>query len=144
MQNYSKAKYYKETIGWIKKLYMNCNFEYLSEINLYFIREINKYLNINTEIRFSKDFDLNEDRNQRLINICNDLNATDYYTGPAAKFYMDEDLFNNNNLKVHYFNYTDFKKYDQLYGEFDHGVSIFDLIFNEGTNSINFLNKTKL
>ena len=47
---------------------MNCNFEYLSEINLYFIREINKYLNINTEIRFSKDLDLHEDKNVRLIN----------------------------------------------------------------------------
>jgi hypothetical protein len=138
-QNYSKAKYYKETIGWIEELYMNCNFEYLSEINLYFVREINKYLNINAEIRFSKDFDLHEDRNQRLINICKELNATDYYSGPAAKFYMDEDLFNNNNIKVHYFDYANFKKYDQLYGDFEHGVSIFDIIFNQGTSSIKLL-----
>ena len=143
-QNYRKAKCYKETIDWVEQLYMNCNFEYLTEINLYFIREINKYLNINTEIRFSKDFDLYEDRNQRLINVCKDLNATDYYSGPAAKSYMNEELFNNNNLKVHYFNYSNFEKYVQLHGDFEEGVSIFDLIFNKGTNSINFLNKTKL
>ncbi|MAJ05360.1 MAG: hypothetical protein CBC44_002540 [Flavobacteriales bacterium TMED84] len=140
-QNYSKAKCYKETIDWVEDLYMNCNFEYLSEINLYFIQEINKYLNINTEIRFSKDFDLHEDRNQRIINICKDLNATDYYSGPAAKFYMDEELFRNNNLKVHYFDYTNFEKYDQLHSDFEHAVSIFDLILNEGDDSVNYFKK---
>ena len=142
-QNYSKAKCYKETIGWVEELYMNCNFKYLSDINLHFIREINKYLNIDTEIRFSKDFDLQEDRNQRLIKICKDLNATDYYSGLAAKFYMDEELFKKNNLNVHYFNYSNFKKYEQLHGSYEHGVSIFDLILNEGVKSINFLNQTK-
>lgn len=139
-QNYKKANFFKETIGWIEDLYMNCNFEYLSEINLHFIREINKYLNIKTEIRFSKDYDLHKDRNMRLINLCKDLNATNYYSGPAAKFYMDEDLFGNNNIKVHYFNYSNFPKYSQLNGEFEHGVSIFDLIFNEGENSKKNLN----
>tara|TARA_B100001287_G_scaffold106033_1_gene89221 strand:+ start:2834 stop:3430 length:597 start_codon:yes stop_codon:yes gene_type:complete len=138
-QNYNKAKFYKETISWIEELYMNCNFEYLSEINLYFIKEINKYLNIKTEIRFSKDFDLHQDRNMRLINLCVDLKATDYYSGPAAKFYIDEDLFKKNNLNVHYFDYLNFEKYEQLYGGFEHGVSIFDLIFNTGTSSIDFI-----
>ena len=139
-QNYKKANFFKETIGWVEDLYMNCNFEYLSEINLHFIREINKYLNIKTEIRFSKDYDLHKDRNMRLINLCKDLSATDYYSGPAAKFYMDEDLFGKNNIKVHYFNYSNFPKYSQLNGEFEHGVSIFDLIFNEGANSKKNLN----
>ena len=60
------------------------------------------------------------------------MNATDYYSGPAAKFYMDEDLFNNNNLKVHYFDYSNYPQYSQLYGDFEHGVSIFDHVFNTG------------
>ena len=141
-QNYSKAKFYKETIGWVEELYMNCNFKYLSDINLYLIREINKFLNINAEIRFSKDFDLHDDRNQRLINICKDLNATDYYSGPAAKSYMNEELFNDNNIKVHYFNYSNYPQYSQLYEGFEYGVSILDLIFNEGIDSIKFLNQS--
>ena len=138
-QNYLKAKCYKEIIGWVEDLYINCNFEYLSEINLYFIQEINKYLNINTEIRFSKDFDLDEDRNQRLINVCKDLKATDYYSGSAAKFYMDEDLFNKNDLTVHYFDHSTYPQYSQLYGDFEGGVSMLDLIFCEGKNAVNFL-----
>lgn len=141
-QNYNKAKFYKETIGWIEELYMKCDFEYLSEINLYFIREINKFLNIDTEIRFSKDFKLHEDRNMRLINICKDLNASDYYSGPAAKSYMNEELFYANNIKFRYFNYSNYPQYTQLYDGFEHGVSILDLIFNEGIDSIKFLNQS--
>lgn len=140
-QNYNNARFYKETIGWIEELYMNCNFEYLSEINLHFIREINKYLNIKTEIRFSKDFDLHEDRNMRLINICKELNGSDYFSGPAAKFYMDEKLFEANNLNVHYLNHSDYPKYSQLYDSFEHGVSILDLIFNVGNEAIKFYKK---
>jgi len=140
-QNYNKAKFYKETIGWIEELYMKCNFEYLSEINLHFIQKINKYLNIKTEIRFSSEFKLHEDKNFRLINICKDMNGTDYYSGPAAKSYMNEELFKENKINVHYFNYSNYLQYSQLYDGFEHGVSILDLILNEGIDSIKFLNQ---
>ena len=142
-QNYKGAKCFNETIDWIEELYMSCSFKYLTDINIHFIVEINKYLNISTNIRFSKDFNLHDDRNTRLINICKELNATDYYSGPAAKSYMDVDLFKENNMKVHYFDYSNFPKYNQLYGDFEHGVSILDLIFNEGVNSVNFLKNNK-
>ena len=143
-ENYKKAKFYKETIDWIEALYMNCNFDYLSEINLYFIQNINKYLNIDTEIRFSKDFNLHKDRNMRLINLCKELKATDYFSGPAAKFYMNEDLFKENNININYLNYSNYPHYSQLYNGFEHGVSILDLLLNEGVNSIKFLTKVKL
>ena len=70
------------------------------------------------------------------------MNGTDYYSGPAAKSYMNEDLFNANNIKVHYFNYSNYPQYTQLYDGFEHGVSILDLIFNEGIDSIKFLNQS--
>jgi len=138
-QNYNKAKFYKEIIGWVEELYMNCNFEYHSEINLHFIREINKYLNIKTEIRFSKDYDLHEDKNQRLINVCKDLNATDYYSGPAAKLYMNKGLFEKNNIKVHYLDHSNYPQYPQLYDDFEKSVSILDLLFNLGLGSSKYI-----
>ena len=139
-QNYRKAKFYKETIGWIEELYMKCNFQYLSEINVYFINEINRFLKINTEIKFSRDFFLDKDRNIRLINICKELNATDYFSGLAAKKYIEEKLFSEHNINIHYFNNTNYPKYQQLFGDFNHNLSILDLIFNTGLNSSNFIN----
>jgi hypothetical protein len=142
-QNYSKAPCYKETKDFIDDLYNTCHYEFLTDINLHFINGINKYLKITTPIRLSSEFKLHEERNQRLINICKDVNTTDYYSGPSAKSYMNETMFAANNINVHYFDYSSYPIYVQLYGEFEHGVSILDLIFNKGLESIKHLNNIK-
>ncbi|MGV2481562.1 UNVERIFIED_CONTAM: WbqC family protein, partial [Salmonella enterica subsp. enterica serovar Weltevreden] len=85
-----------------------------------------------TPIRLSSEFVLDEERTQRLVNICTELGGTDYYSGPAAKAYMDEQKFSDKGLKVHYLDYSGYPEYEQLHGEFTHGVSILDLIFNTG------------
>ena len=134
-QHYKNAFAYKEVIGWIEDIYGNCTFDLLSEVNQYFIEKINQFLGIATEIRRSESFVLAEEKTQRLVNICSDLKGTDYYSGPAAKSYMNEQLFTKNSINVHYFDYTGYNEYHQLYPPFEHGVSILDLIFNEGYNS---------
>lgn len=131
-QSYHKATHYKEVSEWLEGLYMNCNFDFLTEVNLYFINAINEYLGTQTEIRSSSEFVLAEERNQRLIDICKELKVTDYYSGTAAKIYMDESLFAKNNINVHWWDYSGYPEYNQLHGEFVHGVSIIDVLLNEG------------
>jgi hypothetical protein len=138
-QAYSGAKCYREVKDWIQELYMTCEYDFLTDVNLHFIHGINKFLDIETEIRFSSEFVLAEDRNQRLINICKDLNITDYYSGPAAKAYMDLNLFNESNIIAHFLDYSNRLKYHQLYGDFIHEVSIIDLLLNEGEQSKNYI-----
>jgi hypothetical protein len=138
-QNYKTAKSYKEVIDWIENLYIKCQFEYLSEINCYFIENINEFLGISVEIIGSDRFILAEDKTERLVNICKELGTTDYYSGPAGKVYMEESKFEKENIQVNYFDYTGYDEYDQLYGEFNHGVTIFDLIFNCGIESKKYL-----
>jgi hypothetical protein len=139
--SYKNAKCFKQTAEWLEPLYKNCNFDFLTDVNLHFIREINKYLEINTEIRFSSEFQLAEEKNERLLNICKELNISDYYSGPAAKKYMKEDVFIKNKVKVHYWDYSNFPVYDQLNGDFEHGVSIIDLLMNEGMKAKQYLDK---
>jgi hypothetical protein len=62
-----------------------------------------------------------------------------YYTGPAAKNYIDEQLFEKENIQINYLDYSGYPEYRQLYGEFTHQVSILDLIFNEGSNATKFM-----
>jgi hypothetical protein len=140
-QNYKGAKHFKETAEWLEPLYRNCNFDFITEVNIHFINAICKQLEITIEIRYSSDFDLAEEKTQRLVNICKDINASNYFSGPAAKAYMEIDRFETENITVHYWDYHDYPVYEQLHGEFVHGVSIIDLLMNEGSNSINYLNK---
>jgi len=138
-QNYAKAKYFQDVFPWIEELYQTCNFEYLTEINLHFIQGINKFLGITTPIRLSSEFQLHEEKTQRLVNICKELGSKAYYSGPAAKAYMEEDKFNKEGIKVQYWDYSGYPIYNQLNLPFEHGVSIFDLLLCEGTDAKKYM-----
>lgn len=138
-ENYKKAIYFKTYKDLIEELYLNCNEEYLSKINLRFLKSICSLLEIKTEIKWSSDFELKGDKSEKLLNLCLDENASVYYSGPAAKNYLDTKLFDEKKVKVEWFDYSDYPEYDQLYPPFEHEVSILDLIFNCGPNSTKFL-----
>ncbi|HMQ67487.1 MAG TPA: WbqC family protein [Ignavibacteria bacterium] len=139
VHNYSKAKYFNEYKKIFEELYLNSDEEYLSKINYNFIKAICEILGIRTEMKWSSEFKLLEEKTERLVDICKKEGATDYYSGPAAKAYMNEELFDKENIKVHYFDYSGYPEYRQLHGEFTHAVSILDLIFNEGPDTIKFM-----
>ncbi|MGF1533740.1 MAG: WbqC family protein [Bernardetiaceae bacterium] len=137
--NYAKAKFFKDYQDIFEDLYLDCRESYLSQVNLRFILGINKMLGITTPIRFSSDFVLVEGKTERLVDLCKRVDATDYYTGSAAQNYMDESLFTQENIRVHYWDYAGYPEYEQLYPPFAHNVSIIDLILNQGENSRNFM-----
>ncbi len=143
-QNYNKSACYNETISWIENLYHEVlKKEYLTDINTYLLQEICRFLNIKTRIIDSRQFIMQTDKTDRLVEICKSLNATEYLTGPAAKSYMDESKFEKENIKLTYFNYEGYPEYPQLYPPFEHGVTILDVIFNCGTSSRNYINRIK-
>ena len=138
-QNYCKSKYFNDYKNIFEELYVSCDKEYLSQINYKFIILINGLLNITTKIRWSSEFDLVEGRTEKLLGICKDCNADTYISGPAAKDYFDEELAKKENIKVEWMSYDGYKEYKQLYPPFEHGVTILDLIFNEGDNTKFFM-----
>ncbi|HAS44835.1 MAG TPA: hypothetical protein DCS93_30425 [Microscillaceae bacterium] len=137
--NYAKSPFIKEYHDILEDLYLNCEEEYLSLINYRFLKGINQILGIETPIRFSSDFTLVEGKTERLVDLCKQIGGTDYYTGPAAKDYMDESLFEQEGIKVHYLDYSGYKEYPQLFSPFVHGVTILDLILNVGSAVTNYM-----
>lgn len=137
--NYAKAPFFKIYKEYFEPLYLNESFTHLTDINIAFINTINNILGISVEILDSRDFELADDKTQRLVDICKKIQATDYYSGPAAQNYMDESAFRNENIQVHYFDYSGYPEYPQLYGEFTHNVSILDLLFYTGPEAIKYM-----
>lgn len=138
-QNYLKAKYFKEYKDIFEELYLTHEEEYLSQINYKFITTINKILGITTKIRWSSEFELIDGQTEKLLGICKECNADIYISGPAAKDYFDEELAKKENIQVKWMDYSEYKEYEQLHLPFEHGVSILDLIFNEGNNATKFM-----
>jgi len=137
--SYLRAKYFNTYGKMFQNLYLNLQTEYLSEVNRLFIAQINKILDIKTKISLSSDYKLINGKTERLIDVCEQAGASEYYSGPAAKNYIKEELFSEAGIKLNWVNYDGYKIYDQLYPPFNHFVSIIDLIFNEGENSKKFM-----
>lgn len=137
---YSKAGFFAEYKEFFETLYLNCLESRLSNINYRFIQQINKLLGINTPIKWSWDYSVSDkDKTNRLISICKKAGATTYISGPSAKNYIDESLFQKNGLSIYWMNYDNYPEYRQLFPPFRKEVTIIDLIFNEGRNAKLFL-----
>ena len=128
--NYGKSIGFKNHKDVFESLYLDCKTDNLSEINLLFIKEINKLLGINTEIIDSKELDLEGDKNQRLIEAIKKVGGNTYLSGPAAKSYLDESLFKKEGIHVEWKSYSNYPEYTNIHPEFYHGISILDVIFN--------------
>ncbi|WP_046745283.1 WbqC family protein [Kordia zhangzhouensis] len=139
VQNYGKTPFFPMYKEVFEEAYLGTTETNLSHINVQFIKIINELLGIQTEIILSKELSFAGDRNQRLIEILNTLKATTYISGPAAKSYMDMHLFSKNNIEVEWANYSGYPEYQQKYLPFEHGVTILDLLFNEGPNAPKFM-----
>lgn len=137
--NYNRARYFQDYKHIFEPLYLNCQEKYLSRINYLFIVNICKILGINTKISWSMDYNIVEGKTERLISLCKQAQATEYISGPAAKNYINEDLFKQENIKLSYIDYSNYPEYHQLYPPFEHGVSVIDLIFNEGENAKKYM-----
>lgn len=137
--NYSKARCFKQYRDLFEGLYLGTKERYLSEINYRFLSSICEILGIRTKISWSWDYSLVEGKTERLIDLCKQAGAREYLSGPAAKGYLDEELFRMESINVNYMDYSKYPEYAQLYPPFEHGVSIIDLIFNEGPNAHKFM-----
>lgn len=142
-QNYSKAACINDFKDKLDQLYQNCSFDYLSETNFYFITNICKWLEIPSAITWSNQYKLDEGKNEKLISICKQAGASRYISGPAAKNYIDEALFQKEGIEVCWMDYSNYPPYRQLHSEFTHTVSIVDLLLNEGKSAREFMKSFK-
>ncbi|CAN1599788.1 WbqC family protein [Pseudomonas mediterranea] len=82
-----------------------------------------------------------EGKNERLIHLCQALGADGYLSGPAASHYLDEAAFAAKGITVSYMSYAGYPEYPQVYGDFQHAVSVIDLLFNTGADASAFLQR---
>lgn len=133
--NYRRAPFFSEVAELIEPLYRSHSFAGLSELNRVFIETICGYLNIRTKISNSWDYNLIEGRVERLVDVCLQAGATQYISGPAGRDYIDESTFSSRGINISWFDYSGYPEYPQLWGTFEHSVSILDLLFNCGRHS---------
>jgi hypothetical protein len=140
VHNYSRSPYFSLYANSIEAAYAEasqlCS---LSAINLLFIRLICRFLKIDTVIGSSTEYAMQSGRVDRLIGLCKQASGDEYLSGPSAKNYIDERLFQDANILLKWADYTQYGEYQQLFPPFHHEVTVFDLLFNTGPNAPSYL-----
>jgi hypothetical protein len=139
VHNYRRASHFSEIASWLEPLYLGQNYSHLSQLNRQFIEAICSYLEIKTVITSSSDYRLLDGKTERLANMCVQAGGSEYISGPSAKNYIDQSFFLKYGIKLNWFDYSGYPIYPQLWGAFDHGVTILDLLFNCGKDSARYL-----
>lgn len=143
VQAYRRAPHFQEVSTWLEPLYLDEPPVLLSQLNRRFIEAICRVLSIQTKISSSWDYELGEGKTERLAALCTQAGGGEYISGPAAKDYVDEGVFEKQGIKLTWFDYAGYPEYKQLWGEFVHNVTILDLLFNCGTEAKRYMRYVK-
>lgn len=138
-QNYRRASYFKEVAAIFEPIYLQRQYTHLSTLNRELIEAVCAYLCIATKISNSWDYQLIEGKTERLADLCVQAGGTEYISGPSAKGYIEEHFFAERGIRLSWFSYEGYSEYPQLWGEFTHGVTILDLLFNCGKDAPRYM-----
>jgi hypothetical protein len=139
-QSYAKAPFFRKYSEQLEHCFTIAgSLENLSAVNVLFLRVLCEKLGIRTRIISSRDLKARGSPTERLVNICREIGANIYLSGPSAKAYIDEGVFAKSAVGLEWMDYSSYARYSQLHGPFAHGVTILDLILNEGPEAWTFL-----
>ena len=139
VSNYSRAQFFSDVASILEPHYCHRKFGTLSEVNRVLIEEVRNYLGIQTKVSSSWDYILSGGKVERLVSLCQQANASVYVSGPSARAYLKPEVFEQNGIQVEWFDYSGYPEYPQLWGKFEHAVTILDLLFNCGPASPNYM-----
>jgi len=134
---YQKAPYFHLYKDFFQKIY-ETKWERLADLNEVIIRYIISALDIKVEITKTSTIKAEGQGTGLIVAMCKKLGADTYVHGKHGKDYIDPTKFADNNIKCIYqeFNHP---VYRQAYEPFIPEMSIIDLLFNHGKESLTIL-----
>jgi hypothetical protein len=136
-QAYGKTKFYLEHKDWFDFFYKK-QWTHLAPM----LRESTSYLleavGIKTPRVLSSNFNVVGEKSDLILNICRHVGAKTYISGPFGRDYLDLLSFKDSGINVVFDEYTH-PVYPQLHGNFEPYMSVIDLLFNCGADSLTVL-----
>lgn len=138
-RSYTNSKFFKKNYkSFFEEVYSK-EWKFLFELNSELLRQIIDWLGLKIQIIKESELNINGNSTERLVNVCKELGAETYVSGVGGKEYMNEKLFQKNNIKIEYQKFQ-CPTYTQIFGgDFIPNLSIIDLLFNNGSKSLPIL-----
>lgn len=141
-QFYTKSPFFKEHRDFFEGLYQK-EYSLLADLMKDIITYLLDALRIDTKIIYSSSLKHIQSAKDHLIaDICTELNASTYISGPFGRDYLDKELFMGKNINLLFHDYKH-PEYKQIFPGFEPYMSVIDLLFNHGQESAQILNTTR-
>jgi hypothetical protein len=140
-QIYAKAPYFDWLYPEIQAYLGRRKYRRLVDLNLAGHEMFSRLLDIRTPIRFSSELGgdlMRLERTERLVTICQSVNATRYISASASRAYMIEDLWRAAKIELRYQDYQH-PVYKQQGEEFTSHLSAVDALMFEGPMAKRFV-----
>jgi len=144
-QNYIKAPYFKEVSELLENILLKEE-KNLAKFIGFSIEEIATYLNIKTQFIYSSNIKKDNElkAQDKVIDICKQLKATNYINAIGGQDLYSKDDFNRENIQLNFLD-TELIEYKQLKNDFIPYLSIIDILMFNSENEIKeMLNNYKL
>jgi hypothetical protein len=141
VHSYGRAPSFPHYRAILEELYLGCRETYLSRVNYRFLIALCSLLGIRTRIHWSSDYRSVAGKTERLIELCRQVSATEYISGPSAQSYIVPELFAQAGIRLTWMDYQGYPDYPQLHGAFEPRVSVLDLLLNCGSDAPRYLDR---
>lgn len=138
-QFYSKAPFFDLYSSRIKPVIMS-EISLLSELNKQLINVFVDILDIQTKLLDASSLTVSGSKQEMIIDICREVNATVYLSGCGAKDYQSSNNFENHGISLRYHDSV-LPTYDQCFARqgFVPGMSALDTVLNLGEDAAQYL-----
>tara|TARA_B100000029_G_C17600526_1_gene965605 strand:+ start:3034 stop:3735 length:702 start_codon:yes stop_codon:yes gene_type:complete len=141
-ESYDSSNFFSQYRDYFQNLYKK-KWDLLYELNLETLKKMIEFLGIKVKILRESELNVNGNSTERLVNICESLNAKTYVSGIGGKNYLNEKLFEEKNIQLEYQNYH-YISYSQNNSiDFIPNLSAIDLLFNVGPESLELIKKSR-
>ncbi len=134
-QSYAKTKYFHLYKDYLENLYKK-EWKFLFDLDFETTKKTIDWLGLKIEIVKESELHVKGQSTERLVNVCNAVGADTYVAGKGSKNYMEEKLFQKNNLKIEYQNYVPMQYPQRFTDVFVPDLSIIDMITNVGPDCL--------
>jgi hypothetical protein len=128
---YGRAKFFQAYKNYFENLFAR-QWRLLFDLDFETLKKVMSWLGIRIPVIRESEVRISGEGTQRLINVCKAIGADTYVSGTGGKNYMNEKLFERNNVRLEYQSYLQ-NHYPQRFTQyFVPNLSIIDMLFNMG------------
>jgi hypothetical protein len=138
-QSYIKAPFFENVIILLEEILANKE-KNLAKYIGYSLEKISQYLEVNTNIVYSSNIkkDINLKAQDKVIDICKNLNARKYINAIGGQELYSKEIFKKNDIELNFLK-TEVVEYKQFKNDFVPYLSIIDILMFNSKDEIKYM-----